>query len=228
MANFSKNLSTESKEWINKQDWYQIIELSDGTITPGTFDTRKRFRFFKNIDFTGKTVLDAGCNSGGYCLWSKKNGARRVVGIDINDKRLEQAKSLSEIENLDIEFERTGIDQIEKLGKFDIVFCIAVLTEVQDILGALGQLKKVIGHEAYIEMALAKPIGYLSRSKFWLKSLKNLGSRSVFELRDTRVGYMLSPSLQALRNFFGPSFKIEVLGKSVRYDMLRIEKLPGE
>ncbi len=218
----SHRISKENKEWIDNQDWYQIIELGDGTITPGKFDTRKRFPFFDKIDFSGKSVLDVGCNSGAYCLMSKRRGAGRVIGVDINENRLKQARKLAELENLDITFEKRGIETINSIGTVDIVFCIAVLTEVQDILGALNQLKSVIGQAAYIELSLAKPIGYLSWSTNWIRNLLKFDPFSLFELRETRVGFMLSPSLNALRKIFGRDFRIQALGKGVRYDMVRI------
>ena len=98
-----KNID-ECERWINSQDWYQTIELSNGLVTPGRFDTRTRMRFFTDIDFGGKRFLDIGCNSGQYCLMARKQGAAEVIGIDINNKRLEQARALAAIEDCKIRY----------------------------------------------------------------------------------------------------------------------------
>jgi tRNA (mo5U34)-methyltransferase len=42
--------------------------------------------------FTERIVLDIGCKGGFYCLEMKTRGARRVVGIDTDERYLPQAK----------------------------------------------------------------------------------------------------------------------------------------
>ncbi len=43
-------------------------------------------------DLSGATVLDVGCNGGFYSIEMKKRGASRVLGIDIDDRYLNQAR----------------------------------------------------------------------------------------------------------------------------------------
>lgn len=213
------------KEYVDGQSWYQKIELSSGIVTPGKFDCKKRLKFLSNVNLKNKTVLDLGCNSGFYCLWAKKNGAKRVVGIDIDETRLAQAKILAEIEKLDVEFYNKNIFELEQIGQFDIVLCFAVLTEIENIIGALKVLKYLVGEKAYVEMALAKPIIFLSRSLFWLKGLiKKDFSAGVLEIRPTKIGWMISPSLKVVKHIIGDEFKVLYLGKGLRYDMMSIER----
>ncbi len=215
----------EIESWINNQQWYQKISLSNGLETPGKFDSQKRLKFFKNEDLSDKSVLDIGCNSGYYCLWAKRRGAGRVVGIDIDNHRLEQARILAEIENLNIEYYRKEIAEIESLGCFDIIFCFAVLTEIRDIFGALEALKSVIGQKCYIELSLAKPIFYFSRSLHWLKGLVDKKySNGILEIRPAKTGWMISPSLKVIRQILGENFKVVWRGKGLRYDMVTIER----
>ena len=215
----------EIENWINSQKWYQKICLSNGLVTPGSFDSSKRLEFFDGEKLLGRSVLDIGCNSGYYCLWAKKQGAARVVGIDINEQRLEQARILAEIEGLDIEYYVKSVTEIENCGSFDVVFCFAVLTEIRDIFGALEIIKVVTKQKAYIEMALAKPILYLSHSLHWLKELFRKGDfNSVLEIRYTKRGWMISPSLRAVRCILGDQFNVAYHGKSLRYDMISIER----
>ena len=134
----------------------------------------------KNIYLQGamqiknKTVLDIGCNSGFYCLWAKRCSASRVVGVDILEKRIMQAKTLAEIEGLDIEYYNYDLFQIGDLGTFDIVFCFAVMTEIQDMLGAFEIIKKITKQKAYIELAIAKPLIYISKSIFSLGGILDI------------------------------------------------------
>jgi 2-polyprenyl-3-methyl-5-hydroxy-6-metoxy-1,4-benzoquinol methylase len=216
----------EIKSWIDSQEWYQRIQLSNGLETTGKVDSKQRLTFFKGEQIAGRTVLDIGCNSGYYCLWAKKQGAARVIGIDIDEHRLEQARILAEIEELDIEYYLKPLSEIPDLGKFDIVFCFAVLTEIADLLGSLHTLTNVIGHKAFVEMALTKPLLYLSLSPSWLKSfVAKRYSYGTLEIRKSKRGWMLSPSLRTLRLILGDSFKVSHIGKGPRYDTVCIERV---
>ncbi len=214
------------KKWINEQSWYQKIELSNGLVTPGTVNCKERLCLLEGAEICEKKVLDIGCNSGYYCLWAKKQGAAKTVGVDINEHRIEQARALAEIEGLEIEYYVKPIQEIAELGKFDTVFCFAVLTEIADLIGALEALTTVIGHKAFVEMALAKPVVYVSRSLFWLKSFyKKKYSRGILEIRPSKHGWMLSPSMGTIRRIIGDDFNVSYLGKGPRYDMVCIERI---
>lgn len=216
----------EVERWVRQRCWYQKIELSGGLETPGRVECRKRLPLLKGAELHGRSILDIGCNSGFYCLWAKKQGAAKVVGVDSDPKRIEEGKTLAEIEGLDIEFYVRQMSQLVELGQFDVVFCFAVLTEIPDLLGSLNILKNVIDGKAYIELALAKPVCYFSRSAFWLKSfLKKKYSRGILEIRPSKKGWMLSPSLEVVRQIFGLDFKISFIGKGLRYDMICVERI---
>jgi ribosomal protein L11 methylase PrmA len=48
-------------------------------------------------DLTGKSVLDIGCNGGFYAIEMKRRGADRVLGVDFDDRYLEQARFAAEV-----------------------------------------------------------------------------------------------------------------------------------
>lgn len=214
------------EEWIGQRSWYQRIELTNGMETSGWMDCKSRLPLLEDASIRDRSVLDIGCNSGYYSLWAKKQGAAKVFGVDNDPNRIEEARTLAEIEQLDIAFDVKQMSELAGLGRFDIVFCFSVLTEIPDLFGSFGILKDVIGGKAYIELALAKPVMYLSRSKFWLKSfLKKEYSRGILEIRKSTDGWMLSPSLEVMRQVFGPDFKVSFIGKGPRYDMVCVERI---
>ncbi|EQC2292917.1 TPA: class I SAM-dependent methyltransferase [Listeria innocua] len=49
---------------------------------------------FKKLlpDFNGKTVLDLGCGFGWHCIYAADHGAKKVVGIDLSERMLTEAK----------------------------------------------------------------------------------------------------------------------------------------
>lgn len=218
--------SEEYLNWAKDQDWYQYISLSCGYKTPGNIDSEKRIDIFKQYDFQGKRVLDIGCNSGLYCFMAKRLGAKEVIGIDIFDKRLEQARIIAANEQLDITFLNRSIDNISDLGTFDIVICIAVLTEIPDLLGAIEIIKQKTGEVAFIEMDIASPTIYIPSFQNLKRLFRGKDSLNVFaEGRKHKKGWMISPSMGLLKNLFGHKFRIKNLGKNLRYQLLEIKRI---
>jgi len=213
--------------WLNNQDWYQSFYLDSGIEVTGKVKTYKRLKFLNQIKFQNKTVIDIGCNSGQYCFFAKKNAASRVVGIDLDEKRIQQAKILSANECLDVDFFNDSFEKASELGRFDIVFCFAVLTEVENIIGALKVLKQSINKEAYIEMGISKPFLHWSFSRSWLKKDSKLGrlDRLGEFVRHKHAGWVIYPTMEVIKDIFGSKFQIESLGMGLRYELIHIKKI---
>ena len=101
---FKKENLEKYKKWISEQNWYQTIHLKKGLITQGKLNTDSRIQWFSEFNFSNKTVLDIGCNSGQYSMYAKKAGASKVTGLDINENRIYQAKMLALNEDVDVNF----------------------------------------------------------------------------------------------------------------------------
>jgi ubiquinone/menaquinone biosynthesis C-methylase UbiE len=77
-----------------------------------------------------KEILEIGCGHGGICLFMAMNGAKKVVGIDLNTFHLEIAKTIKKrvendmgIKNLPIEFmEMNAYEMTFEENSFDIVY----------------------------------------------------------------------------------------------------------
>lgn len=211
----------EYREWVHSQDWYQTIKLRDGIVTPGTVRTDMREELLSTVDVAGKRVLDAGCNSGQYCLWAKRHGAAEVIGIDLAENRLAQARTIAENEGLNVEYHKLSILDAPTLGAFDVVLCFAVLTEVSDFSGAVGALKSLIREQALIELDLARPLVLVPG----LRALRQ--GRGWAELRQNKKGeWIVSPTLRTLRNVFGDDYVLKRGGRGIRYDLVRVHRKP--
>lgn len=101
----------------------------------------RRFQTALPTDFTGKSVLDIGCNAGFYALEMKRRGAKRVVAIDRDARCIEQARFAAGVLGLDIEFRELNLYRIAELGeRFDLVMCMGVIDHLRHPLLALDQL----------------------------------------------------------------------------------------
>src|ERR1043166_6074831 len=79
-------------------DWFHNLDLNGVRTAPnhflGDFPNGK----WKHIAAAlaerveGMTMLDIGCNGGFYSIEMKRRGAARVLGIDVDDRYLSQAR----------------------------------------------------------------------------------------------------------------------------------------
>lgn len=98
------------------------------------------------VDLSGATVLDIGCNGGFYSLEAKRRGAKRVLGIDIDDRYLNQARFAARTLGLEIEFEKRSVYEVDALsGQFDLVFFMGVFYHLRYPLFALDKVVKKVG-----------------------------------------------------------------------------------
>jgi tRNA (mo5U34)-methyltransferase len=130
-------------------NWFQNMNLRGVQTAPqhflGDYPACKWQHFADAVprDLTGKTVLDIGCNAGFYSIEMKRRGAARVVGIDVDEDYLAQARFAAEISETSIEFRKLSIYQIAELREqFDLVLFMGVLYHLRYPLLALDLLRE--------------------------------------------------------------------------------------
>lgn len=215
-------------DWVAAQDWYQTIDLGGGLWTPGRYDSRQRLADLDlPTELAGRSVLDVGCNSGMYCFECKRRNAGRVVGIDLNRRRLAQARALNRYLDLDVGFHEMPLARARELGSFDLVFCFAVVTEIPDLLGSLGELAAVTDGTLFLELALFESS---RRYRLLPGPLRRLALRiaspaPLARLRRSGEGWSLAPSLDLVRAVFGRDFVLRDLGPSLRYHLVALDRV---
>lgn len=140
-----------SREVERLGPWFQNIDLGGGIRTApdhflGDYPAFKFERFSSALpeELTGKSVLDIGCNAGFYSVEMKRRGADRVVGIDTDERYLEQARLASRALGFDgIEFARLSVYDVAALGeRFDVVIFMGVLYHLRHPLLALDLIRE--------------------------------------------------------------------------------------
>jgi tRNA (mo5U34)-methyltransferase len=136
--------------------WFHNIDLGGGIVTaPDHFlGDYPRFKFerFANAlpeSLEGKSVLDIGCNAGFYSVEMKRRGARRVVGIDSDDRYLAQARlACASLGFEDIEFRNLSVYDVAALGeRFDLVIFMGVLYHLRHPLLALDLIREHVADD---------------------------------------------------------------------------------
>ena len=145
-----------SKEKLEREvralePWFHNIHLGDDIQTApehflGDYPRFKFARFADAIpaDLTGKSVLDIGCNAGFYSVEMKRRGAARVLGIDSDERYLEQARLATRATGFqDVEFRNLSVYDVGTLGeRFDLVIFMGVLYHLRHPLLALDLIRE--------------------------------------------------------------------------------------
>lgn len=94
----------------------------------------------------GKRVLDVACCSGGFTVEAVKAGADFVLGIDVVDHYIEQARFVQEALKLrNVDFRTMNMDDLspETVGTFDVSFCFGILYHLESIIPSMQALASV-------------------------------------------------------------------------------------
>ena len=128
-------------------DWFHNLDLLGIPTAPnhflGDFPAVKWKHISSAIpeNLSGASVLDVGCNAGFYSIQAKRRGARRVLGIDVDDRYLTQARFAAGTLGVEIEFEKRSVYQVDGIaGQFDYVFFMGVLYHLRYPLFALDKV----------------------------------------------------------------------------------------
>jgi len=133
-------------------EWFHNMNLRGEWTAPGHFLGDFPNVKWKHIapaipaDLAGASVLDIGCNGGFYSIQMKRRGAGHVLGIDVDERYLSQARFAAETVGLDIEFRNCSVYDVDQLaGQFDYVIFMGVLYHLRYPLYALDKVVKKVG-----------------------------------------------------------------------------------
>ncbi len=108
-------------------------------------------------DFQGKRVLDLGCGYGWHCRFALDNGAKSVIGIDISQKMLSEAKSKTNSEQ--IQYICMPIEDIDfPVDSFDVVISSLALHYIQSFEDIVSKISKCLSKGGEFAFSVEHPI----------------------------------------------------------------------
>jgi 2-polyprenyl-3-methyl-5-hydroxy-6-metoxy-1,4-benzoquinol methylase len=90
----------------------------------------------------GRSILDVGCGAGYGSAIMAKNGARRVVGVDLSEESILYARKYFRMENLEfmvMDAKRVGFED----ESFDVVISMEVIEHIAEQSVFLEEIKRV-------------------------------------------------------------------------------------
>jgi tRNA (mo5U34)-methyltransferase len=169
--------------------WYHTIEFPDGTVTPGYTDTRvARAQVEWPAAVAGGRCLDVGTFDGFWAFEMERLGAAEVVALDVDDPLkldwpYDWRRSGPEQVLADRRLDGSGFTQAasalsagatrvcgsvyeldpEVHGRFDVVFCGALLLHLRDPVRALEAIRGVCAGELVLLEHLDPALDLIAR-----------------------------------------------------------------
>jgi tRNA (mo5U34)-methyltransferase len=144
-------------------EWFHNLDLGGVKTAPGHFlgdYPRIKWERFAHVipeDLSGKSVLDVGCNAGFYSMEMKRRGADRVVGIDSDDRYLEQARFAARVSGIAVEFRQLDVYHVGELREqFDWVIFMGVLYHLRHPLLALDLLREHVVRDVMLFQSMQR------------------------------------------------------------------------
>ena len=204
----SSHANSIAQRIADLEPWFHNLDLNGVRTAPqhalGDFPNFKWQKIAPLLpsDLHGASVLDIGCNAGFYSIALKQRNAGRVLGIDLEDRCLEQARFAAETLDLDIEFRKLCLYDVDQLsGQFDYVLFLGVFYHLRYPLLALDKaVKKTRGKLIFQTMMRGSRNDYLSRPDY------DFHDEAVFRDPDFPAAYFIENSYAGdYTNWFIPN-----------------------
>lgn len=134
-------------EWFHNLNLHGVFTAPDHFL--GDFPNIKWQRICSEIPerLDGASVLDIGCNAGFYSIEMKRRGAGYVLGLDVDERYLNQGRFAAKTLGMDIDFRKCSVYALDSIsGQFDYVIFMGVFYHLRyPLLGLDLAVKKVAG-----------------------------------------------------------------------------------
>lgn len=192
-------------------DWWHVIDLPDGSVTPGGWDLRETAGVIPWPDLRGKRCLDVGTADGFWAFEMERRGAAEVLATDVPSPF--QARARARFEHArdrlssGVRYEERDVFQLE--GEFDVLFAGYVLQMVRDPVGALDSMRRVCrGHLLLLE-TVSRPLALVPAPVARLDARRDGSEWFIFNRRGLRkavelAGWTIEEQTGTLRDRAGP------------------------
>ncbi len=121
-------------------DYDQIADVYKETKRSPLRTYVDEFTFFTVLgDVRDKSVLDLACGYGHYSRLIKQQGAASVIGVDVSEVLIEQARAAEQQQPLGIEYRVQDVASLGQIGEFDVVSAVYLFpyASTREILGEM-------------------------------------------------------------------------------------------
>jgi SAM-dependent methyltransferase len=115
----------------------------------------------------GARVLDLGCGFGWFARWAREEGAASVLGVDISDKMLKRARTMTN--DSSIAYVRADLEGFEPPpGGFDLVHSSLALHYIADLERVFGRVHRALSPSGRLVFSVEHPIYTAPTAPGWV------------------------------------------------------------
>jgi ubiquinone/menaquinone biosynthesis C-methylase UbiE len=176
--------------WEAMAAWYDEKQGDDGDLWHRTLIDPPLIRLVGAVG--GRTVLDLACGNGYLARRFARTGAR-VIGVDASPAIIERAQARERREPLGITYyvgDTSRLDMLDR-GTVDVVFCNMALMDIEDAVGTIGQVGRVLRTEGRFVASLSHPCFDIVNASAWVVERMDFTTtvwRKVSRYRQIRSG----------------------------------------
>ena len=117
-------------------------------------------------DFSGKRVLDLGCGYGWHCKYAREHGAASVLGTDLSEKMLEQARARNSGDG--ITYRRAAMEDLDfPAGSFDVALSSLAFHYVRDFAPLAENIHRWLTGGGAFVFSVEHPVFTAQGSQDW-------------------------------------------------------------
>ena len=197
---------------IGAHQWWHVIDLPGGEITPGGWDLRRTTHELPWPDVAGKRCLDVGTADGFWAFELERRGAAEVVAVDLRSAFQQRARArfelAAELLGSSVVYEERSVYDLD--GAFDVVFMGFMLQMVHDPIGALRAAHRVCRGHLMLLDTVSLPLSLLPSPLVRLDARRKAFEYFVFNRRGVRkavelAGWTVEAQTGILRDHPGPT-----------------------
>jgi SAM-dependent methyltransferase len=105
----------------------------------------------------GKRVLDLGCGLGYFCKWAAENGAAQVIGLDLSERMLNEARE--RCAGLSVRFERADLETADfGSNAYDVVFSSLAVHYIADFDAFCRRVRAALADGGHFVFSMEHPV----------------------------------------------------------------------
>ena len=117
-------------------------------------------------DVHALNVLDLGCGFGWFCRWARRQGAARVLGIDVSDNMLARARSTTE--DAAITYTQADLEHLDlPAAAFDLVYSSLALHYIDNLARLMAQVHAALVPGGRFVFSVEHPLCTAPSSPGW-------------------------------------------------------------
>lgn len=114
----------------------------------------------------GLKVVDLGCGFGWFCRWARTQGAHSVLGIDVSENMLAQARTLTA--DVAVSYDQADLEALELPERaFDMAYSSLAFHYIENLRGMLDTVQRALVPGASLVFSIEHPIFMASRRPGW-------------------------------------------------------------